>query len=249
MEKSGEGHSRFGIATIDHGSTTFVSTVGLMVLFSIVTCFAHSMVLMQRQSLVLSLCTILSSQFLQKITCTNFAQWYVSIVSCSMFLLLLERFVHQVLCTATMSLHCWVKCLEFVSCELLLSFVAMMFFHQMRVRPLARTGEQCDGGLPARMYARVPVLRMDNGNDSFFVAATQHSLLFKFAAPLTVRAIMTLPETGHLPYQHLPALNEDVAFMGEIASFKLGCLVVLVDAHTLFPLTDWVEDNSSGQQW
>lgn len=124
-----------------------------------------------------------------------------------------------------------------------------MFFCQMRVRPLARTGEQCDGEFPARMYARAPVLGTDDGNDSFFVAATQHSLLFEFAAPLTVRAIVTLPETSHLPYQHLSALNEDVAFTGEIASFELGCLVVLVDAHTPFPLTDWVEDNSNGQQW
>ena len=106
-----------------------------------------------------------------------------------------------------------------------------------------------EGETPGRVYARAPVLGRDDGNDSFFVAAMQHPLAFESVAPLTVRAIVTLPETGHLPYQHLPPLNEQVAFTGEIASLEVGCVVVLVDAHTPFALTDWIEDNWNGGQW
>ena len=53
-----------------------------------------------------------------------------------------------------------------------------------------------EGETPGRVYARAPVLGRDNSNDSFFVAAMQHPLAFESAAPLTVRAIVTLPETG-----------------------------------------------------
>ena len=81
------------------------------------------------------------------------------------------------------------------------------------------------------------------------MAIMQFFVACETVAPITVRAIISLPETSHLPYQHLPPLNEDIAFTGEIASLEQGCVVVLVDAHTPFPLTDWIEDASDEEEW
>jgi hypothetical protein len=96
---------------------------------------------------------------------------------------------------------------------------------------------------PGRLIVRGTVLGTDDGCDSFFIAPMQHIMVTPFPAPLIVMAIVTLPEMSNLPYQHLPPLNFDNFFSGKILMFDCGSVIVAVDFHLLFPLTDWFEDN------
>lgn len=105
-----------------------------------------------------------------------------------------------------------------------------------------RAGEEIVNVPPARLVVTGSVLGMDDGAECFYVAPMQHMFPFHTEAPLIVKAIIALPHTAHLPYQHLPPLNEEITFTGEVALFEQGCVVVLVDAHLTFPLIDWIED-------
>jgi hypothetical protein len=110
-------------------------------------------------------------------------------------------------------------------------------------------GGGCQANTPGRMIVHGAVLRTDDGQESFFVAPMQHIMTMPFPAPSIVMAVVVLRETSQLPYQHLPPLNMDIFFTGEILTFKHGSLVVAVDFHMPFPLTDWIQDDGDIGLW
>ena len=120
---------------------------------------------------------------------------------------------------------------------------------QINAKPAFVGGEDRGSQRAATAFVRGSVIGTDEGSDSFYVAPTQYCLALGFEAPFIVKAIIATPETANLPYQHLPHLNEDITFIGEIALFERGCVVVLVSAHTPYRLTDGMEETGDGGQW
>ena len=88
--------------------------------------------------------------------------------------------------------------------------------------------------IPARIHATGCVFETDEGNDSFVVKVWQHIFGVLFLSPLTIRAIMRLPDSFLRAYQPLPPVESTITFTGDLLTVENGIAFVAVHDHSYF---------------
>ena len=86
----------------------------------------------------------------------------------------------------------------------------------------------------ARVHAAGTVFDIDEGNDTFMVKVWQYIFRVLHLAPLTIHAMICVPNGFLWSYQPLPPLGSLITFTGDLLTVENGMASVGVDDHSYF---------------